>query len=63
MTAKAIGKILDLHSVPWYEDNGHIIGVTYYTTRNGRNYEEHTDLTNNTRQQVLFFLGYDQYGT
>ena len=27
MTAKAIEKILDLHSVTWYEDNGHIIAV------------------------------------
>lgn len=63
MKTKAIEKMLDLHSVPWYEDNGHIIAMTYYTTRNGRHYEEHTDLTNNTRQQVLFFLGYDQYGT
>ena len=63
MTTKAIEKILDLHSVTWYEDNGHIIAITYYTTRNGRNYEEHTDLTNNTRRQILFFLGYDDYGT
>ena len=63
MTAKAIEKILDLHSVTWYEDNGHIIAVAYYTTRNGRRYEEHVDLTGNTRQQILFFLGYDDYGT
>ena len=63
MTAKAITKMLDLHSVTWYIDNGHIIAVSYYTTRNGRCYEEHTDLTGNTRQQLLSWLGYDQYGT
>lgn len=63
MSIKAIGKMLDLHSVPWYEDNGHIIAVEHYTTRNGRHLENHVDLTNNTRLQVLWFLGYDKYGT
>lgn len=63
MTAKAIEKMLDLHSVTWYEDNGHIIGIRYYTTRNGRRYEDHTDLTANSRKALLSWLGYDEYGT
>lgn len=63
MNNTQISKMLDLHSVPHYEDNGHLIAIEYYTTRNGRNYENHVDLTNNTRMQVLWFLGYDKYGT
>jgi hypothetical protein len=63
MTNKGIAKMLDLHSVPWYMDNGHLIAVEYFTTKNGQNKENHVDLTNNSRLQVLWFLGYDKYGT
>ena len=56
MSNKAIAKMLKLYSIPFFEDNGHIFGIRYYTTRNGRMYEDHTDLTATSRLNLLDWL-------
>lgn len=61
MSIKAIGKMLDLHSVPWYEENGHIYADSMLAKHQLWDIVE--DLTNYSRRQLLDWLGYDQYGT
>lgn len=58
LTNKQIAKIIDLHSGVWYEEDGHIYGVMFWTSRNGRSGEEVTDLTGYTVNQMRDYLNY-----
>jgi hypothetical protein len=58
MTNKLIGHILELHNATWWEENGHIFCIEYFTTRNGRYLEEVTDLTGYNKQQLRDYLNY-----
>jgi hypothetical protein len=49
---------MDIHSMTWYIENGHIYGLIYYTSRNGRRGEEKTDLTGYTVNQMRDYLNY-----
>ena len=61
MTNQQIGRLLDLHSVPYYEENGHIFADSMDSFR--QLWDEVIDLTNYTRRQVLDWLGYDDFNT
>lgn len=55
---KAVLKMLKLHSLIGYEEGGKVYAIEYYTSRNGRNYEETVDLTGISRLELLAWLGY-----
>ena len=61
MTITQISKILDLHSVPYFIENGRI----YADSMNSLVllWDQVIDLTNYTRRQLLDWLGYDRYNT
>ena len=61
MTNQQIGKMLELHSVPFYEENGHIYADSMIAFT--QLWDKVEDLTNYSRRQLLDWLGYDQYGT
>ena len=61
MTNQQIGRMLNLHSVPFYEENGHIYADSMLAKHQLWDVVE--DLTNYSRRQLLDWLGYDQYGT
>lgn len=56
MTTTQISKILDLHSVPYYTENGRI----YADSMNSLVllWDQVIDVTNWTRRQLLDWLGY-----
>ena len=58
LTIKQISKMMDLHSMVWFIENDHIYGIVYYTSTNGRNGEEVTDLTGYTVNQMRDYLNY-----
>lgn len=58
LTNKQIAHIMDIHSMTWYIENGHIYGLIYYTSRNGRHGEVKTDLTGYTVNQMRDYLNY-----
>lgn len=58
MSNKLIGRILELHNCTWWEENGRIYCIMYFTTRNGRYYDETTDLTGYNKQQLRDYLNY-----
>lgn len=53
-----IARILDQHNALHYNENGRIIALTPYTTRNGQSGYEAEDLTGSTLKEVLWWLGY-----
>ena len=61
MTNKVIAKMLDLHSVPYYEEKGHIYADSMISRLDL--WDQVIDLTNYTRRQLLDWLGYDEYNT
>ena len=58
LTNKQIARIMDMHSMTWYIENGRIYGLIYYTSRNGRHGEVKTDLTGYTVNQMRDYLNY-----
>lgn len=61
MTNDRIAKMLELHSVPYYIEGGHIYADSMLAKTQLWDIVE--DLTNYTRRQLLDWLGYDQYYT
>ena len=53
-----IARILDQHNALHYTENGRIIALAPYTTRNGGSGYEAEDLTGSTLKEVLWWLGY-----
>ncbi len=61
MTNQQIGKLLDLHSVPYYTENGRIYADSMESSL--LLWDKVINVTNWTRRQLLDWLGYDRHNT